>query len=92
MPHGVEHLDTWIKDIRMIHYDDLTKDELKKDTETVDGKFYELPHYSLIRIGLWTDTINGAFEWATMRPYNYEKLKYYEKLVGKQVKIEIKKC
>lgn len=90
MPNGVEHLSTWIKDVAVIEYDQLTEEEIRIDTETVDGKFYQLPKMRLIWIKLWSDTIDGGKEWGTMRPYNPEKFQYYKSLIGQQVGIIIK--
>lgn len=90
MPNGVEHMDTWIKDIAVIHYNELTPEEIKRDTETVDGKFYELPPIKLIWIKLWSNTIAGGQEWGTLRPHNPEKFLYYSGLIGREVAIEIK--
>lgn len=89
MPHGVEFLETWIKDIALIEYKDLTPEEIEKDTETVSGVFYQLPKTKLIWIKLWTPTINDGHEWGTLRRYTPEKFEYYSKLVGQQVKIAI---
>lgn len=89
MPDGVEYLETWIKDIALTDYRNLTPEEIRQDTETVDGLFFNLPHTKLIWIKLWSVTINGGHEWATMRRYTPEKFKYYSGLVGEQVKISI---
>lgn len=89
MPQGVEYTETWIKDIALIDYKDLTPEEIKQDTETIDGQFYELPKTRLIWIKLWSTTINGGHEWATLRRYTPDKYKYYSGLVGKEVKIVI---
>lgn len=89
MPPMVELLDTSIKDIAVINYKDLTSEEIIKDTETVDGKFYFLPKTKLIWIKLWSITINGGFEWGTMRMYTNQKFLYYKSLIGKRVNIQI---
>lgn len=89
MPLGVEHLDTWINDIALIDFKNLTLEQIKQDTETVDGQFYELPKTKLICIKLWTVTINGAHIWATMRRWTPEKEIYYRGLKGKEVNIVI---
>lgn len=89
MPDGVEHLETWIKSLEAVEYQDLTPEEIKHDTETVDGQFYELPKTKLIRINLYSVTINGGFEWATMRRWTPQKWEYYEGLLGQQIQIVI---
>ncbi len=89
MPDNVEHLETWIKDIGVVRYFDLTEEQIKEDTETVKGTFYSLPKTTLLWIQLYTDTINGAVEWGTLRRYTPEKWQYYKEIVGKQVRIEI---
>lgn len=89
MPEQVELLETWVKDITRIHYSELTPSEIEEDVTTVDGKEYQLPKTHLIWIKLWTSTINGGHEWATMRRWTPDKARYYQSLVGQQVKIEI---
>ncbi len=89
MPYGVQHLDTWIKDVAIIDYNRLTPQQIKFDTETIDGSFYELPKTKLIWVKLWSDTINGGYECGTMRRYTPQKWDYYSRLVGQQVKIVI---
>jgi len=89
MPDGVEYLDTWIKDIAVVDYNDLTPEQIENDTAIVKGGNYPLPQTRLIWIKLWSVTINGWFEWATMRRYTPEKYRYYSSIVGEQVKIEI---
>jgi hypothetical protein len=76
---------TYLKDIAVIDYKDLTAEEIKKDTETVDGKFYALPKTRLIWLRLWTE----GHEWGTMRRFTPEKFKYYSGLVGQEVHVEI---
>lgn len=76
---------TYIKDVAVVNYEELTEAEIKQDTETVDGKFYALPKTRLIWIKLWSE----GKEWGTMRRWTVEKYKYYRSLVGQQVKIEI---
>lgn len=88
---GVEWLDTFVKDVSVIDYKQLTLEEIKKDTETVTGEFYQLPKGRLLWIKLWSDTINGGVEWATFRPYTAGKLEYYTKLIGQQINIEMLK-
>jgi hypothetical protein len=87
MPEGVELLETFIKDIALINHSQLTLEERKKDTETIDGQFYNLPRGILIWIKLYSVTINGGQEWGTMRRYTKEKFEYYKGLIGQQVKI-----
>lgn len=77
---------TFITEIRKVHFNDLTPEFIKADTETVNGDFYTLPPIMLIIIELWTNGI----KWQTIRPWNEEKEKYYKSLRGQEVKIEIK--
>src|SRR5947207_11113197 len=89
MPSGVEFLDTWIKDISLVEFKDLSAEYLKLDTETVDGEFYDLPRGKLIWIKLYSDALPKPVEWATLRRYTPEKFEYYSKLVGQNVNIKI---
>jgi len=89
MPLGVEKLSTWIKDIALIDYKDLSEEQIKLDTETVTGEFYALPKTRLIWIKLWTIGMKKDAEWTTLRRYTPEKFDYYSTLVGQEVKIEI---
>lgn len=91
MPIGVEYLKTWIQSVIVIDYKDLTEDQIKQDTETIDGKFYQLPQTRLINIILWSETIHGGKSWGTMRRWTSEKWDYYKHLVGQQVQIKIEK-
>lgn len=91
MPDGVEYLHTYVKSADLVDYKELTPEQINQDTETVDGQFYPLPHDTLIRIGLWSETITGGVEWATMRRFTPWKFEYYRKLLGQEVNIEIKK-
>lgn len=88
---GIEYLETWIKEVAVVEYEHLTAAEIKEDTETTGGEFYELPKTRLIKISLWSDTINGGKSWATMRRWTPQKYQYYKGLVGQQVKIVIEK-
>ena len=76
---------TYIKEIKVMHSKGLTPEFIKYDTETVDGKFYQLPFGMVIIISLWT---NGE-AWTTVRRWTKEKEKYYRGLVGQEIKIEI---
>jgi hypothetical protein len=76
---------TFIKDIALIDYTDLTPEEIKLDTETRDGQFYPLPKTKLIWIKLWTE----GHEWGTLRRYTPDKYEYYSNLVGEEVHIEV---
>lgn len=89
MPEGIEYLNTWIREINLIDFSDLSPDEIIKDTETIDASFYMLPKGKLIVIKLWSDTINGGHEWATMRRYTPEKYDYYRSIIGQDVEIVI---
>lgn len=91
MPQGVELCDTWLKDIALIDYSELTPEEIEQDTAIVGGGNYPLPHMRLIWLKLWTDCFPEPKEWGTMRPYNQGKFDYYKSLIGQQVKIEIVK-
>ena len=87
MPALVEHCETFIKSIEQVHYNDLTAEEIEKDTAITTGGNYTLPHMQLIRITLWTATIHGGKEWATLRPWTKDKEAYYRGLLGQQIKI-----
>jgi hypothetical protein len=90
MPKGVLYKSTYIKDIAVIDYKDLTEAQIKEDTETISGEFYQLPKTKLIWIKLWTTDIeHGGKEWGTMRRYTPQKFDYYQSLIGKEVKILI---
>lgn len=90
MPPGVEYLETWITDVILKDYVQLTPHEIKQDTETVDGQFYKLPETTLIVITLWSNCLPKPVTWKTMRRWTKEKYEYYKSLKGQQVKIEIK--
>ena len=89
MPHGVEFCDTWIMSVKVLDYADLTDEEIKMDTETVDGEFYVLPKTKLIWIDLFTDCLPTATKWQTIRRWTPEKERYYRSIVGQEVKIVI---
>lgn len=91
MPYGVQYLSTWVTDVSIIEFNDLTPEEIQQDTAIVGGGNYQLPHMKLIKIDLWSDTINGAHKWATLRPYTPEKYEYYRGLRGQTVSIVIEK-
>ena len=76
---------TYLKGVRLKHYNDLTEDFIREDTETVDGSFYDLPKTHLLILDLWTE---GKY-WTTVRRWTPEKEKYYRSLVGKEVRIEV---
>ena len=76
---------TFLKGVRIRHYNELTEDFIKLDTETVDGKFYPLPKTKLLILDLWTD--GGC--WHTCRPWNKQKEEYYRSLIGKKVRIVV---
>lgn len=87
MPSNWETGLTYIKDIALVNYQDLTEEQIKQDTETIDGKFYPLPQTRLIWIKLWTVGMKPSDSWQTLRRYTPEKFDYYSKLVGHEVKI-----
>lgn len=76
---------TFLKGVRLKHYNELTEDFIKLDTETVDGKFYQLPKTQLLILDLWSE---GTY-WHTVRRWTSEKEKYYRSLVGQEVKIVV---
>ena len=76
---------TFIKDIAVIDFGNLTPEQIERDTETVDGKYYQLPQTRLIWIKLWSE----YGEWATLRRFTPEKYKYYREHVGQEVHIAI---
>ncbi len=91
MPAQVEYLRTYVTDVQEVKYIDLTMDEIKSDTETVDGSTFNLPRARLIRIKLWTETINGPVTWFTFRRHDPQKYDYYRGLRGSEVQIVIGK-
>lgn len=76
---------TFLKSVRVKHYNELTEEFILKDTETVDGQFYQLPKTQLLILDLWTE---GEY-WHTVRRWTPEKEKYYRSLVGQEVKIVV---
>ena len=78
---------TYLKGLRIKHYDDLTEDFIRKDTEIVDGTFYKLPKTKLMILDLWTA---GKY-WTTVRPWNRQKEEYYQSLLGQEVRIVVEK-
>jgi hypothetical protein len=89
MPEHVAYLQTYITDVEITRYSDLTEEFIKSDTEYAGG-YYELPKAKLLIIKLWTETINGGHKWQTIRRWTPEKETYYKSLKGQEVKIEIK--
>lgn len=89
MPQYVEHLDTYIKDVSVIEFRDLTIEEVERDTAMCNGMYYTLPQTTLIKIALWSVTIYGGQEWTTYRRYTPEKLSKYNDYRGQQVQIRI---
>lgn len=83
MPDSLAH--TYLKDLAVIHYNDLTPEEIKEDTETVDCQFYQLPKTKLIWLKLWTE----GKEWGTIRRWTPEKFDYYSSHVGEEVRIVV---
>lgn len=73
--------------LRLAEYQVLTPELIKYDTETIEGKFYELPKTKLIK--LFFDGDKGI-PYCTLRRYTPEKWKYYESLIGKVLVLEIK--
>lgn len=97
MPAGVDDMISWITEVKLIDYKDLTPEDIKRDTETIDGEFYQLPKTKLIEIVIMsaqsynkeTDYVTGAQFWATMRRYTPQKYEYYKSLVKQEIKIEL---
>jgi hypothetical protein len=91
MPHGVQYLNTWVTGVSVVEFDDLSPQEVEQDTAIVGGGNYYLPHVKLIRVDLWSETIQGGHKWQTYRPHTTEKLEYYNGLKGQQVSVSIEK-
>lgn len=83
MPLNIESSKTFISNVVRTEYSELSKDFIKKDTETIDGLFFWLPRGPLIIVYLWTDGIS----WQTVRSYTTEKFEYYLSHIGEEVKI-----
>ena len=87
MPLGVDTFcESIVLDIEVTHFDGLTLDFIKYDTE-YDGGFYELPKTKLLVIQILTEGIR----WTTVRRWTPKKEKWYKSLIGKEVKIIILK-
>lgn len=80
---------TYIKDIALVDYKDLTPEQIEEDTAIVGGGNYPLPQTRLIWILLWTTGMKPSSAWGTMRRYTPQKFDYYSKLVGHEVKIVV---
>lgn len=76
---------TYLVDVVRTHYNKLTPEFIREDTETVDGKLYQLPRTELIILKLYTD---GRI-WQTVRRYTAEKYEYYYAIQGLEVEIVI---
>jgi len=76
---------TFLKGIRLTHYNDLTPEFIELDTAIEGGGNYPLPKTKLMILDLWTE---GDY-WHTVRRWTPEKEKYYRGLVGSEVKIVI---
>lgn len=81
--------ETFVTGVRKVQYRDLTQEFIEKDTALEGGGYYHLPPGELIVIDLWTPTISGEHVWQTVRPYNPEKFRFYQSLIGNQVGITI---
>lgn len=81
MPKSFEG--TVIHSVKVQNTKGLTDEFIKYDTETVDGKYYQLPSGMVMIIHLNT---NGHM-WTTVRSWNPRKEKYYKELVGQEVAI-----
>jgi hypothetical protein len=90
MPSGIQYLETFVSSVRITEYSKLTPEEIKEDTETIQGTFFDLPQGSLIEINLWTAGFQ-AHAWKTYRRYSPEKYDFYKSLVGEQVGIKIER-
>lgn len=76
----------------VIHYKDLPKlfidyDTIYYDNETKNATYYELPKTVLIVLTLFSG--NSMTVWTTVRRYTEEKYRYYQKLIGQRVRIEV---
>lgn len=89
MPANVEKVSTFIKDVAIIDYNQLTPEQIEEDTVTVDGNHYPLPRTRLIWIKLWTIGMQKHAVWTTLRRWTPQKFEYYSGLVGHEVKIVI---
>lgn len=76
---------TFLKGIRIKHYNDLTEEFIQKDTAIKGGGNYPLPKTKLMILDLWTE---GEY-WTTVRRWTPDKEKYYRSLIGQEVKIVV---
>lgn len=76
---------TYIKGVYVCEYANLSPDQIADDTETDDGRHYQLPQSRLICIDFWSEY--GT--WSTMRRFTPEKYKYYLEHLGQEVNIAI---
>lgn len=86
--------ETFIKDVGVIDFKDLTLAQIAEDTEIVGGGFYQLPKSRLIWVKLWTTTPAGTAEgkeWMTYRRFTEKNIEYYTSLIGESVEIVILK-
>lgn len=85
MPAGVATFcESFVCGIEVTHYNDLTPDFIKQDTE-YEGGFYPLPKGKLLVITIFTEGV----KWTTVRRWTEKKEKYYIGLLGKEVHIII---
>ena len=89
MPHGVEYCETWVYGIKVVDLEDLSGEEVRQDTERIDGTFYRLDPGRYIVVELFTDCLPEPMRWRTIRRWTLDSDRYYRGLVGKIVKIEI---
>lgn len=85
MPAGVTTFcESFVCGVEVKHYNNLTPDFIKQDTE-YEGGFYQLPKANLLIITIFTEGV----KWTTVRRWTEEKEKYYRGILGKEVKIII---
>lgn len=89
MPYGVEYLTTWVTDVKVVELRDLTPEQIKNNTQTIQGLSYPLSIGRKIVVCLWSDAIPQPIQWQTIRSWDDGKELYYKSLIGEEVKIEI---
>ena len=94
MPADVELYESFVRSVEIKHYNDLTSEFIKYDTE-YDGGFYPLPKTKLLIVVIWSgrkisETEREATEWTTVRRWTLEKERWYKSLIDKEVNIIIK--
>ena len=83
---------TIITSLNVVEKKDLPQKFIDEDTAYRNEgtmSYYPLPEGKLLIISLQTAGLDYEHKWQTVRRYAPQKATYYEKLIGKEVRIEV---